>query len=225
MATKKPTEGPKAKLMKLSVVTLRKKAKALNISDISGRTKENLVQSIMISEARKKGAAKRKTATKQGSLFRATRVSRSGEQSGRSDIVRDGMRRAMRPGKRLSRTGKVYYERRANRSDMNPNVKPMLGGAKSTGGYVDELVSILWMDYFQYDPETEFNDAFHEVIDSMVIYYSDSIKIINDLQYFDWRDNDLGIEATNVSQVAYLALNELYGQVYDGVEAKIKRSR
>lgn len=127
MATKKPTEGPKAKLMKLSVVTLRKKAKALNISNISGRTKENLVQSIMISESRKKGAAKRKTATKQGSLFRATRVSRSGEQSGRSDVVRDGMRRAMLPGKRLSRTGKVYYERRKNRSDMNPNVKPMLG--------------------------------------------------------------------------------------------------
>jgi hypothetical protein len=130
MATKKPTEGPKAKLMKLSVVTLRKKAKALNISDIAGRTKENLVQSIMISEARKKGAAKRKTATKQGSLFRATRVPRSGEQTGRSDAARDEMRRALAPGKRLSRTGKVYYERRRNRSDVPPT---MLGDQKYNG--------------------------------------------------------------------------------------------
>lgn len=130
MATKKTTEGPKAKLMKLSVVTLRKKAKALNISDISGRTKENLVQSIMISEARKKGAAKRKTATKQGSLFRATRVSRSGEQTGRSDAARDLSRRALAPGKRLSRTGKVYYERRRNRSDVPPT---MMGEQKYNG--------------------------------------------------------------------------------------------
>lgn len=130
MATKKPTEGPKAKLMKLSVDTLRKKAKALNISDYTKRTKENLVQSIMISEARKKGAASRKTATKQGSLFRATRVSRSGEQTGRSDAARDVLRRALAPGKRLSRTGKVYYERRRNRSDVPPT---MMGEQKYNG--------------------------------------------------------------------------------------------
>lgn len=199
MSTKKPTEGPKAKLMKLSVVTLRKKAKALNISDISGRTKENLVQSIMISEARKKGAAKRKTATKQGSLFRATRVSRSGDQSGRSDIVRDGMRRAMRPGKRLSRTGKVYYERRANRSDMNPNIKPMLG-EKYNGwtNYWTWRWNLEMIDPYQIwdsiDPDTSVYDLAIILKDEAELLVEDSSQgwaqswLIGLLEEINWRE-------------------------------------
>jgi len=38
-------------------------------------------------------------------------------QMGRSDLARDRQRKAMRPGKRRSRTGRVYYETRKNRSD------------------------------------------------------------------------------------------------------------
>jgi len=38
-------------------------------------------------------------------------------QTGRSDLARDRQRKAMRPGKRRSRTGRVYYETRKNRSD------------------------------------------------------------------------------------------------------------
>lgn len=60
----KPAPGPKAKLMKLSVTTLRTKAKKLGISDVSKRTKENLAQSIILGEARKKrGTAAGKKAT------------------------------------------------------------------------------------------------------------------------------------------------------------------
>ena len=64
-AAKKPAVlGPKAKLMKLLVGTLRNKAKKLGISDVSKRTKENLAQSIMLAEARKKrGTAMGKKAT------------------------------------------------------------------------------------------------------------------------------------------------------------------
>ena len=40
------------------------------------------------------------------------------EQSGtRKDILRDAARKALLPGKRISRTGKVYWETRKNRSD------------------------------------------------------------------------------------------------------------
>jgi hypothetical protein len=50
----KIVEGPKAKLMKETIPALRAKAKALNVSDYTKRTKENLVQSIMLAQARKK---------------------------------------------------------------------------------------------------------------------------------------------------------------------------
>ena len=39
-------------------------------------------------------------------------------QTGRSNIARDRKRKALAPGKRRSRTGRIYYERRRNRSDV-----------------------------------------------------------------------------------------------------------
>jgi hypothetical protein len=71
-AAKKPAVlGPKAKLMKLAVTTLRNKAKKLGVSDVSKRTKENLVQSIILGEARKKRgtAAGKKATAKRTSLL------------------------------------------------------------------------------------------------------------------------------------------------------------
>lgn len=41
-------------------------------------------------------------------------------QTGTSIKVIDEKRRALRPGRRVSRKGNVYYEFRANRSDKNP---------------------------------------------------------------------------------------------------------
>jgi len=39
------------------------------------------------------------------------------KQVGKSNISRDKKRKALRPGKRISKTGKVYWETRKNRSD------------------------------------------------------------------------------------------------------------
>ena len=39
------------------------------------------------------------------------------KQIGKSDMVRDAERKALMPGKRISKTGKVYWETRKNRSD------------------------------------------------------------------------------------------------------------
>lgn len=126
-AAKKPVLGPKAKLMKLAVTTLRNKAKKLGISDVSKRTKENLVQSIILGEARKKrGTAAGKKATAKRA---AAGVRQSTRQTGTSKLSRDLKKRALPPGRRVSKAGNVYYERRANRSD-----KPgQLAGEKYQG--------------------------------------------------------------------------------------------
>jgi hypothetical protein len=128
-AAKKPAVlGPKAKLMKLAVTTLRNKAKKLGVSDVSKRTKENLVQSIILGEARKKrGTAAGKKATAKRTMSAGVR--QSTRQTGTSKLKRDLNKRALAPGRRISKAGNVYYERRKNRSD-----KPgQLAGEKYNG--------------------------------------------------------------------------------------------
>lgn len=39
-------------------------------------------------------------------------------QVGKSDTVRDGFRKAFKPGKRTTKHRTIYYEYRKNRSDM-----------------------------------------------------------------------------------------------------------
>jgi len=45
-------------------------------------------------------------------------VEKRDTQTGKSDKKRDKVRKAMPPGKRISKTGKIYYEARKNRSDL-----------------------------------------------------------------------------------------------------------
>jgi hypothetical protein len=40
-------------------------------------------------------------------------------QIGKTNIKRDKVRKALPPGKRVSKTGKIYYESRKNRTDIN----------------------------------------------------------------------------------------------------------
>jgi len=44
-------------------------------------------------------------------------------QIGKSVASLDKKRKAMAPGKRISKKGNVYYEYRANRSDLDPRKK------------------------------------------------------------------------------------------------------
>ena len=117
-AAKKPAVlGPKAKLMKLLVGTLRNKAKKLGISDVSKRTKENLAQSIMLAEARKKKGTtlgKKATAKKAASTRGADRQTPG---TPNNSLKRDNQRNALPPGRRTSKRGNVYSERRRDRSD------------------------------------------------------------------------------------------------------------
>ena len=146
-AAKKPAVlGPKAKLMKLLVGTLRNKAKKLGISDVSKRTKENLAQSIMLAEARKKrGTAIGKKATAKKKLVSTRGADRQTPGTPNNSIKADRKRKALAPGRRTSKSGNVYYERRRDRSD-----KPgQLLGEKYNG----------WTNYWTWKYNLEILDA------------------------------------------------------------------
>ena len=210
-AAKKPAVlGPKAKLMKLLVGTLRNKAKKLGISDVSKRTKENLAQSIMLAEARKKrGTAmgKKATAKKAASTRGADRQTPG---TPNNSIKRDAQKKAFAPGRRTSKSGNVYSERRRDRSDKRGQ---LLGSTERD--YIEDIGDRILNDY---GTDIDFGDAFNEIIDSYEVYYVQQWKVVNDLGYYNWEDNDLGLEPKNVGQVMYLALNELYGDVFSYVE-------
>ena len=62
--------------------------------------------------------------------------------------------------------------------------------------------------------EYEVNDWIHHDIDNRVMYNSDSIEIVEELNAYDWSSFDL--ECTNISQVAYCALrDEIYNHDFD----------
>jgi hypothetical protein len=169
-AAKKPAVlGPKAKLMKQLVSTLRNKAKKLGISDVSKRTKENLAQSIMLAEARKKkGTTLGKKATAKKKLVSTRGADRQTPGTPNNSLKRDNQRDAFAPGKRTSKSGNVYYERRRDRSD-----KPgQLAGEKYQG----------WTNYWtwKYNLEILNEEYWRELIEegqfSSIYDLSEAIK-------------------------------------------------
>lgn len=115
MAAKKTTTklGPKAQLMKKSVDQLKRKAKQLKIQGYSTKKKEQLVNSIMMAEARKKrkpGTKRKKAAPKAAAVKSVTtRVTMKGSGMKRKPIARNASRR---PGKPMmgSYNGWTNYE-------------------------------------------------------------------------------------------------------------------
>lgn len=204
------TNPKKEKLAALKVEQLKPKAKRLGVklTNPSGnaKTKAQLINAIVKAEekkpAAKKPAAKRRVVKK--GLAPVVGASKR----------RDSKRQALPPGRRVSKGGKVYYERRANRADAAQGAAKgqMLGGMLKRD-YIKDLGDRIINDYFKYDENTDFGDAFMEVIDSYAVYYNEQWQVVRDLGYYNWEDNDLGIQPTDVGQVCYLALNELYGDV------------
>lgn len=205
----------KEKLAALKVEQLKPKAKRLGVklTNPSGnaKTKAQLINAIVKAEEKKpvakKAAAKKPAAKKRvvkKGLAPVTGASKS----------RDAKRQAKAPGRRVSSTGRVYYERRSNRADAKQGASKgqMLGGMLKRD-YIKDLGDRIINDYFKYDENTDFGDAFNEVIDSYVVYYNEQWQVVRDLGYYNWEDNDLGIQPTDVGQVCYLALYELYGDV------------
>ena len=105
MAAKKTTTklGPKAQLMKKSVDQLKRKAKQLKIQNYSTKKKEQLVNSIMMAEARakRKPGTKRKKAAPKAAAVKSvtTRVTMKGSGMKRRPmkVARNASRRPGKP--------------------------------------------------------------------------------------------------------------------------------
>jgi hypothetical protein len=144
MPVKKTTKVAATKkdaLKKLTVPTLRAKAKRAGIklskTDGSQKTKAQLVLALDKVPTPKKKVATRKPGP--------GRKPASTTQVGTSNTRRDKLKQALAPGKRVSKTGRTYYERRANRSD-----KGQLLGEKYNG----------WTNYWTWRWNLEFIDDY-----------------------------------------------------------------
>jgi len=209
------TNPKKEKLAALTVEQLKPKAKRLGVklTNPSGnaKTKVQLINGIIKAED-KKPAAKKPAAKKPAAKRRAVK-------KGLAPVVgaskrRDAKRQALPPGRRVSKTGQVYYERRANRADAKQGApKGQMLGGMTERAYIEDIGNYIINEYFKYNKNQDFGDVFMEVIDDYFVYYTDQWQVVRDLGYYNWEDNDLGIQPTNVGQVCYLALYELYGDV------------
>jgi hypothetical protein len=56
------------------------------------------------------------------------------------------------------------------------------------------------------------HESFYPFLDSIIenecIYYNDCFDIIKELQYTDWQDNEFGINVTDITTLAVIALTE-----------------
>jgi hypothetical protein len=89
------------------------------------KTKVQLINAIIMVQRLGKAKKQIKTLVKKQTDKKTAAASRQTNQRQRN-IAKDIDREAEAPGKRTSKTGKVYYERRANRSDVPPT---MLGNS------------------------------------------------------------------------------------------------
>ena len=58
--------------------------------------------------------------------------------------------------------------------------------------------------------QDDFYDVLHEEIDNMVIYNSESQRIVDDLNYDVFQEHDVYGRADNINQAAYAALYDLF---------------
>jgi hypothetical protein len=143
----------KEKLQTKSVAQLQSYAKKIgaNIVDPKTGTQKTKVQSInSLIMLQRLGKAKKQISAvvKKQTSKKTAAASRQTKMKGR-DIARDLDRKAAAPGKRTSASGRTYYERRANRSD----VKGTLLGQKYSVDrqLVDEVIIFAENDSKMYD--------------------------------------------------------------------------
>lgn len=143
------TNPKKEKLAALTVEQLKPKAKRLGVklTNPSGnaKTKSQLITGIIKAED-KKPAAKKPAAKKPA-------AKRSAVKKGLAPVVgaskrRDAKRQALPPGRRVSKGGKVYYERRGNRADAKQGAAKgqMLGEKYNGWTNYETWLAALWFD-------------------------------------------------------------------------------
>jgi hypothetical protein len=178
------TNPKKEKLALLRVEQLKPKAKRLGVklTNPSGnaKTKAQLINAIVKAEE-KKPAAKRRAVKK--TLAPVVEGS----------VRRDRERQALPPGRRVSKNGKVYNERRANRADIKQGAVKgqMLGERKYiSSDYIKEIPKFYTYCVEFYNEETGiYPIASPQQIKDAVNYFLET----NELKriYFDSLDREL----------------------------------
>jgi hypothetical protein len=135
----------KAKIDKLEN-GIKSKATPSNLIAPLKAQKAKLEKELQDMEAAEKKAIKTKKVSKVAEKIKAAKKSvakktpakaPAKEERKKDNIARDGDRKSLPAGKRISKTGKVYYETRVNRSDKQTSRKPYLadGGKLANGKY------------------------------------------------------------------------------------------
>jgi len=192
MAAKKTTTtlGPKAQLMKKSVDQLKRKAKQLKIQNYSTKKKEQLVNSIMMAEAR----AKRKPGTKRKKA--APKAAGVKSISTRVTMKGSGMKR---------RPMKV-----ARNASRRPN-KPMMAEYNGWTNYETWLVNLhfdqLFYEYAAENPGMdtyELGQLFSEVVNEMTfeVIQGDNSYFLDDMA-------NAFLSAVNYRELAEMAQESL----------------
>ena len=124
----------KAKIDKLEN-GIKSKATPSNLIAPLKAQKAKLEKELQDMEASEKKAVKTKKVSKVAEKIKAAKKSvakktpakaPAKEERKKDNIARDGDRKSLPAGKRISKTGKVYYETRVNRSDKQTSRKPYL---------------------------------------------------------------------------------------------------
>lgn len=74
----------------------------------------------------------------------AKKTKKKNPQTGKTSVYEDKMHKAKKPGKRVSASGNVYYERRANRSDVGKLLAPKKTNYTSKYSGKEELINGKW---------------------------------------------------------------------------------
>jgi hypothetical protein len=148
----------KAKIDKLEN-GIKSKATPANLIAPLKAQKAKLEKELQDMEASEKKAVKTKKVSKVAEKIKAAKKSvakktpakaPAKEERKKDNIARDGDRKSLPAGKRISKTGKVYYEMRANRTDKQTSKKPYLAkGGKLFIPYVGDIDDFLLKSLLQ----------------------------------------------------------------------------
>lgn len=193
------TNPKKEKLAALKVEQLKPKAKRLGVklTNPSGnaKTKAQLITAIIKAED-KKPAAKKPAAKKPA-------AKRSAVKKGLAPVVgaskrRDAKRQALPPGRRVSKGGKVYYERRANRADAGQMLGEKYNGWTNywTWKFNLELVDQdRWLEFIEDGAYSSLYELSQDIKNDAEEFIADGITpdfaqdwFLSALSFVNWRE-------------------------------------
>jgi hypothetical protein len=193
------TNPKKEKLAALKVEQLKPKAKRLGVklTNPSGnaKTKAQLITAIIKAED-KKPVAKKPAAKKPA-------AKRSAVKKGLAPVVgaskrRDAKRQALPPGRRVSKGGKVYYERRSNRADAGQMLGEKYNGWTNywTWKFNLELVDpARWQEFIEDGAYSSLYELSQDIKNDAEEFLADGITpeyaqewFISALSFVNWRE-------------------------------------